>query len=127
EHRWMETILAAMLPDLPAEEFVGVEAADLAEFWPEYLANVPLHFRLGLRLSTWLITIWPIVTFRSWRTFHGLTARDRDEVLRAIEHSRFFVVRQMTFVFKTTAGFAYFSDPETRQLFPSAYSEGKET
>jgi len=124
EHRWMETILEATLPALPEEERPGIEAVDLEVFWPEYLREVPLHFRLGLRLSTWMITFWPILTFRAVRTFHGLSADGRDEVLQSIEHSRLFVIRQMTFVFKTTAGFAYFSDVEARQVFPSAYGDG---
>jgi len=121
EQRWVESILAATLPPRPEEDVPGFAEVELGEFWEQLSERAPLHFRLGLRLSTWVVTFWPIATFRSARSFHGLSADDRDEVLRSIEHSKFFLFRQVTFVFKTTAGFAYFRDPAMQRRFPGAY------
>jgi len=121
EQRWVESILAATLPARPEDEMPGFSDIELDDFWERFLEWVPLHFRIGLRLATWVVTFWPILTLRSFRTFHGLSDERKDEILRSIEHSRFFVVRQATFVFKTTAGFAYFREPETQRRFPGAY------
>lgn len=126
EQRWVESILAATLPARPEDDMPGFSEVELDDFWERFLEWVPLHFRLGLRLSTWVVTFWPILTFRSIRTFHGLSEDRKDDVLRSIEHSDFFVIRQATFVLKTTAGFAYFRDPEHQQRFPGAYRKFSE-
>ena len=123
EHRWMRSILDATLPADPDGRLPGVGEVDLEDFWPEYRQNVPLQFRLGLRAATWAITLWPILTFKSIRPFHRLSDDAKDDVLRSIEDSRFFVVRQLTFVMKTTAGFAYFRDGGIKAKFPTAYPD----
>lgn len=123
ETEWLESILAASLPPAPAEDQPGFGEVDLGDFWEEYFRKVPLHFRLGLRMATWVVTFWPLVTFRAAGTFHGLDEEGRDEVLRSIEHSRFFVVRQVAFVLKTTIGFGYFRMPEMQRRFPTAYGQ----
>ena len=123
EQSWAEAILEATLPPNPEAGLPGLETIELKSFWDEYVQQVPLHFRLGLRAATWAVTFWPILTFRSFRTFHGLSKGAKDEVLQSIEHSRFFVIRQLTFVLKTTAGFAYFRDRDVQDLFPTAYPD----
>lgn len=121
EQRWVESILEATLPSHPDEELPGLDAVDLDDFWPRFIADVPLHFRFGLRASTWVITFWPIVTLRAMRTFHGLDADVRDEMLQDFATSESFLLRQIAFVVKTTASFAYFQDPGVQSHFESAY------
>lgn len=123
EQRWVDAIIRASLPANPSTGHPGVGEVDLEEFWPSYMRRVPLHFRLGLRLSTWVIGLWPILTGRTLGTFVSLGDEGRDEVLQEVAESRFFVVRQIIFILKTTVGFAYFSDPDMQKQFPSAYAE----
>jgi hypothetical protein len=123
EQRWVDAVIRASLPANPSTGHPGVGGVDLEEFWPSYMRRVPLHFRLGLRASTWVLGLWPIVTGRTLGTFVSLDDDGRDEVLQEVAESRFFVVRQIIFILKTTVGFAYFSDPDMRKQFPSAYAE----
>jgi hypothetical protein len=73
-----------------------------------------------------VIGLWPVLTGRTLGTFVSLDDDGRDEVLQEVAESRFFVVRQIIFILKTTVGFAYFSDPDMREQFPSAYAERSE-
>lgn len=121
EQRWVESILEAAVPSTGDDDVPGMDSVDLDEFWPDYIADVPLHFRLGLRASTWLITLWPILTLQHLRTFHGLDADARDAILSGFASSDSFLLRQVAFVIKTTASFAYFRDADVQGHFASAY------
>ncbi|MGM0559080.1 MAG: hypothetical protein ACQEVA_22035 [Myxococcota bacterium] len=123
EQRWAESVLAAAFPASPDGGLPGVEQADFDSFWHRFAGDVPMHFKMGLRAATWVVTLWPMLSFRSLRTFHGLDADRKDEVLRALDGSGSFILRQVGFVLKTAASFAYFSDPALRAGFPSAYPQ----
>jgi hypothetical protein len=118
ERRWGEALMSAMIP-AGASPLPGIADLDLDAFWSRFDAVAPRLLRLGLRITVWVLTFWPLLHPRLLRPFHRLPAEDRDAFLEGLCASSSYLLRQLVTTLKLVATLAYFhSDP------PRAFFEG---
>jgi hypothetical protein len=106
-----------MIPPIPEGSIPGIESIDLSEFHTGLDRNAPIILKLGFRLSVWILTFLPVLTFHSLRPFHKLPENQKDRFLKKVSRSKSFILRQMVETLKLIACMGYFSDRETRSLF----------
>ncbi|MCK6549094.1 hypothetical protein L6R52_24840 [Myxococcota bacterium] len=121
ERRWLEALLAAMIP--PSAARPGLAALDLDQFLDALFTAAPPLLRFGVRAATWALTLGPPVFLGRISTFGGLSEEERDRMLVRVATSRSYLARQLAITLKLVASFGYLRAPEVRATFPSLSDE----
>ena len=107
----LDTLLpSGVYPDLK----YGIFDAGFDEFWSEVERTALPSLRWGFRVALFTaIWIAPLLIRRlpPLSLYDQLT---RERTLAAMESSRFYILRQLFVVLKTTVGFCYGADPNVR-------------
>jgi hypothetical protein len=113
QHFILETLLPnGAHPDLS----LGTAEAGFDEFWREFEQTALPAWRRGFRAALW-VAIWvaPLLI----RRLPPLTLYDRPTcecALTALEHSRFYLLRQMMGLLKTIVSLNYGANGDVRQV-----------
>ncbi len=116
ERRWAQAVFETLLPTgadprLP----IGARDVDMVGRLERLLSVSPPHAAWGARMAFMLLQALPPFLTGELRTFRGLTARVREDVLRRCAESPVYILREAMALVKTVALMAYFDDPRTVQ------------
>lgn len=108
--------MGAMIP--PSEKGLPPLASlDARQFWQRFEGAAPRSLKIGLRVAVWVLTWLPLFSFRYRRPLQRLSPARRDQFLRGMYESRFYLMRQLVEVVKLVATLAYFHDDAVREYF----------
>ena len=119
ERRWLLSIFRSILPNEPPAEHVQDAADDLfmSRFLENFFSEAPNQVRWGVRLAAWFITFYPICWRLKCRTFHRLSAQDRQACLMSLGRNRFYMIREIPMLLKIVATMGIFALPEQQTRF----------
>lgn len=118
ERRWTRELFNTMVPggthpDVP--EGAGDLGAD--EVLDDFYRRATVLGAIGYRGGLWLMWLLPPVVLGKLRTFKRLGPSERDDYIRAMRSSRFYIVRQLTFLLKLVACTGYLAHPRVREAY----------
>ncbi len=113
ERRSRDALLDAMIPT-PGGGLPAMENVDRSAFWPRFEQSAPWIVKAGFRLATGAITIVAPFLLGYRRTFAGLDAASRDDVLR--RSASLPGGAELLEIAKIVACFAYFDDAEVQAI-----------
>jgi len=120
EEKWRDSLLSAMIPEIPGTGLPGFAGADQECFWPDFRRNAPFKLRAGFRFSVWVLTFLPVFSRRGGAPFHRLSTDRQDLFLERVSSCRSYLLRQLAQLIKLVACFGYFRDMRVRTNFPGA-------
>lgn len=116
ERRWAQAVFETLLPsDADPRLPIGARHVDMVGRLERLLSVSPIHAAWGARMAFVMLQALPPFFTGELRTFRGLTARLREEVLRRCAESPVYILREAMALVKTVALMAYFDDPRTVQ------------
>ncbi len=116
ERRWLLAIWDTMLPSGAAAGMpLGASDVPLSLFADDLLEKAPGETRLGVRLATWVVSLWPILWRLKLRTFASLSAEDRLACLESLERSRIYTLREVVNLLKIMGCMGYCGSPEVQR------------
>jgi hypothetical protein len=113
EEGWARAVLAAMFPVPVADG--GEREATYGPGFSGIIASAPFEPAVGLRLALFMVILSPLFVLKRPRTFLGLTADAREQVLDGLLSSRVYAVRQLVLALKTMGALLYAHDPAVRR------------
>ena len=115
ELRCLSAVFDAVLPS-GASHAIRLGAGDvpLDRFVADLVQHAPAHFRMGLRACIWLVTLAPPLVLGRWRTFVGLSPKERLDLLDRLGRSSTYLVREVPLFFKTVACLGFCGLPEVQ-------------
>ncbi len=120
ERRLREALFAAMLPGDRDAGLPAYADLDLAEFWNHFEHHAPGLLRFGVRASSVLFALEPVLFGFGPRLFTQLTPEERDAFLQKIAERDDVLHRQCVLALKTTICFAYFGEASARNAYDTA-------
>jgi hypothetical protein len=104
ERRWLAAVFACVIP--------GSAAVPMSAFIDDLVTHAPLRVIAGARACLWLLLFAPPFVIGRLRTWIGLGARERLEVLERMRGSDLYIVRELPLLFKMLAALGYCGLPE---------------
>ena len=116
ERRWLLAIWDAILSgDESDAEPLDVRAAGLEGYHADLVRSTPWDIGLGLRATTWLLMLAPLVTLKRPAWFAALDRPTRARVLERLSASRWFLLRELPELHKLIATMGYCALPEVQR------------
>lgn len=116
EQRWLVALFGVLWPR-GASERIPEGAADFPtdRFVADLVRHAPPLFLLGLRAATWLVLWSPL--WRAWRPARltSLPQERADAILEGMARSRFYPVRELVMLLKTTCAMAVAGLPDVQR------------
>lgn len=115
EVRAAARLCEALYPSGVAEDLaVGAADVGMDAFVPRLVDMLPHSSALLLRLAVWVVLLSPPLLGLGARTFLGLDVTGRDRAVSRLADHRFYLVRELTMLWKAFAGMGYAGDPRVR-------------
>jgi hypothetical protein len=112
ETAWARAALETIFPG--SDELVGVRDMDIAGFFQEVVAGVPLRAAVGLRLTLWIVALSPLFVIGRFALFPSLSEKDKETVLYKLMSHRFYALRQLVMALKAIGAMLYAGAPAVR-------------
>ncbi len=115
EKKWANVALTSIFAERQRGIRVPFDRIDIDGSLDETMDLIPWRSGMGLRIAIWMIALSPLLLIGRLATITGLTAADRERVLMGLLYNKYYLVRQLSLLFKAFGGLWIFRDPKLRE------------
>ena len=110
------SLLEVIVPSGVTERLpFGARDVPIDEFLDDAFRSTPSDFRLGFRVSLWVVMLSPLVMLRRFCLASSLSPEERLRLLDRFGESNIYLVRELPMMFKLVLGFAYCQMPAVQR------------
>ena len=116
ERRWLAAVFDTILPSDASRRLpVGARDLPLDRFVRDLLRRAPLTFAAGVRIALWITVFAPLFLHGKRRLFPSLDPEHRLAVLRRLQRSSSYAIRELPNILKMVACLGWGGHPAVRE------------